>query len=66
MKGRIEMDENLLFNATELLQYKYITVPKELFINPRYSTLSSDSKLLYGFILGYNKKILVNIFLCVV
>lgn len=45
------MDENLLFNATELLQYKYITVPKELFINPRYSTLSSNSKLLYGFIL---------------
>lgn len=45
------MDENLLFNATELLQYKYITVPKELFINSRYRTLSSDSKLLYGFIL---------------
>ena len=45
------MDENLLFNANELFQYKHITVPKELFINPQYNNLSSDSKLLYGFIL---------------
>ena len=46
------MNKNLqLFKANEVLQYKFITVPKELFINPKYTHLSSDSKLLYGFIL---------------
>ena len=30
---------------------KYIGVPKELFVNPKYNHLSSDSKLLYAFIL---------------
>lgn len=40
-----------LFKADEVLQYKYISIPKELFINPQYSYLSSDSKLLYGFLL---------------
>lgn len=48
----ILMNENLqLFKANEVLQYKFITVPKELFVNPKYCHLSSDSKLLYGFIL---------------
>ena len=48
----ILMNENLqLFKANEVLQYKFITVPKELFVNPKYNHLSSDSKLLYGFIL---------------
>ncbi|MCI8384371.1 MAG: replication initiator protein A [Clostridia bacterium] len=46
------MNEDIqLFKANEVLQYKYISVPKELFVNPKYSHLSSDSKLLYGFIL---------------
>ena len=46
------MNEDIkLFKANEILQYKYISVPKELFINPKYKHLSSDSKLLYGFIL---------------
>ena len=46
------MNDNIqLFKANEILQYKYIAVPKELFVNPKYSHLSSDSKLLYGFIL---------------
>ena len=46
------MNEDIqLFKANDVLQYKYISVPKELFVNPKYSHLSSDSKLLYGFIL---------------
>lgn len=46
------MDDDIqLFTVDEVLQYTYISVPKELFINPIYSHLSSDSKLLYGFIL---------------
>lgn len=44
-------DDIQLFTVDKVLQYTYISVPKELFINPRYSNLSSDSKLLYGFIL---------------
>ena len=40
-----------LFKANEIFQYKHIIVPKELFVNPKYKHLSSDSKLLYGFIL---------------
>lgn len=43
-------NENQLYKANEVLQYKYISIPKELFINPQYSKLSSDSKLIYGFI----------------
>lgn len=45
------MDDTRLFKENELFQYKYINVPKELFINPKYRHLSSDSKLLYGFLL---------------
>ena len=46
------MDDTIqLFKANEVLQFKYISVQKELFVNPKYSHLSSDSKLLYGFIL---------------
>ena len=46
------MEENInLFKANELFQYKHISILKELFINPKYNHLSSDSKLLYGFIL---------------
>lgn len=44
-------NENQLYKANEVLQYKYISIPKELFVNPQYSKLSSDSKLIYGFIL---------------
>lgn len=52
MKGKNIMEnENQLYKANEVLQYKYISIPKELFINPQYSKLSSDSKLIYGFIL---------------
>ena len=52
MKGEFSMDDDIqLFTVDEVLQYTYISVPKELFINPIYSHLSSDSKLLYGFIL---------------
>ncbi len=45
------MDNTKLFRENEIMQYKYINVPKELFINPKYKKLSSDAKLLYGFLL---------------
>ena len=39
------------YMANEILENVFYQVPKELFTNPNYSKLSSDSKLLYGFIL---------------
>lgn len=40
-----------LFKINELRQHQFIQVPKELLYNPRYKTLSSDSKLIYGLLL---------------
>lgn len=35
----------------EIIQYKYITIPKEIFFNKKYKTLSSDAKILYGWLI---------------
>ena len=40
-----------LFKINEIRKHQFIQVPKELFHNPRYKGLSSDSKLLYGLLL---------------
>lgn len=37
--------------ANEILENVFYQVPKELFTNPNYSKLSSDSKLLYSLLL---------------
>lgn len=39
------------YKANECLENTYYQIPKELFINPEYTSLSSDSKLLYGLLL---------------
>lgn len=39
------------YKANECLENTYYQIPKELFINPAYTSLSSDSKLLYGLLL---------------
>ena len=39
------------YKANECLENTYYQIPKELFINPAYTKLSSDSKLLYGLLL---------------
>ena len=40
-KENFYMNEDIkLFKANEILQYKYISVPKELIINPKYKHLS--------------------------
>ena len=39
------------YMANEILENVFYQVPKELFTNPNYSKLSSDSKLLYSLLL---------------
>ena len=39
------------YKANECLENNFYQIPKELFINPAYTKLSSDSKLLYGLLL---------------
>lgn len=39
------------YKANECLENTYYQIPKELFINPAYTSISSDSKLLYGLLL---------------
>lgn len=39
------------YKANECLENVYYQIPKELFINPGYKKLSSDSKLLYALLL---------------
>lgn len=40
------------YKINETFSHKYYQIPQELFINPLYKDkLSSDSKLLYGFLL---------------
>lgn len=39
------------YKANECLENTFYQIPKELFINPAYTSLSSDSKLLYGLLL---------------
>lgn len=39
------------YKANECLENVYYQIPKELFINPDYKKLSSDSKLLYALLL---------------
>ena len=39
------------YKANECLENVYYQIPKELFINPNYKKLSSDSKLLYALLL---------------
>lgn len=39
------------YKANECLENTFYQIPKELFINPAYTKLSSDSKLLYGLLL---------------
>lgn len=39
------------YKANEYLENTYYQISKKLFINPTYTSLSSDSKLLYGLLL---------------
>ena len=39
------------YKANEYLENVFYQIPKELFVNPYYKDLSSDSKLLYGLLL---------------
>ena len=39
------------YKANEYLENVYYQIPKELFINPYYKDLNSDSKLLYSLLL---------------
>ena len=46
------MNEINHYKINEVLEHKYYQIPQELFTNPNYkSKLTSDSKLLYGFLL---------------
>lgn len=40
------------YKINECFESKFYQIPIELFINPLYKTLNSDSKLLYGFLLN--------------
>ena len=47
-----DMNEFNYYKINETFSHKYYQIPQELFINPLYKDkLSSDSKLLYGFLL---------------
>ena len=50
MKGAINM-AFLAYKANECFNHQYIKIPKDLFINPLYKHLNSDSKIIYGFLL---------------
>lgn len=50
MKGAINM-AFLAYKANECFNHQYIKIPKDLFINPIYKHLNSDSKIIYGFLL---------------
>lgn len=39
------------YKVNEVFENVFYQIPKELFLNPLYSNLSSDSKLLYGLLL---------------
>lgn len=39
------------YKANECFNHRYIKIPKDLFINPLYKHLNSDSKIIYGFLL---------------
>ncbi len=39
------------YKANECFEHQYIKIPKDLFLNPHYKSLNSDSRLLYGFLL---------------
>ena len=41
----------LAYKANECFNHQYIKIPKDLFINPLYKHLNSDSKIIYGFLL---------------
>ena len=46
------MQDFNFYKINETLNHRYYQIPQELFLNPLYKDkLSSDSKLLYGFLL---------------
>lgn len=44
-------NEFKFINQKEIYQYKFYMIPKELFVNKRYTSLSPDAILLYGILL---------------
>lgn len=44
-------NEFKFINQKEIYQYKFYMIPKELFVNERYTSLSPTAILLYGILL---------------
>jgi hypothetical protein len=49
--NKTTIDTDSYFNINEAMQFSFYEIPKMLFVNPYYSKISGDAKLLYGIML---------------